>query len=307
MPSPTAPEAPSPEPQPRVLLGMGYMLISATCYATMGAIIHGLGDELHPTVLGFFRGLFGLMSALPLLGRHPLARLRTRHFGHHVWRSFFAVVSMYAFYWALSMSQLAKVTALHFTTPIFATLMAVILLRERIRARRIAALVAGFAGAMIIMRPGVASFDVGAALVLLSAFLWAMGLVTTKVLARTDSPMTVVLYMGFFFTVMTLPAALFFWQTPNLYQMVLLLGVGILGTVSHVCITAAFSVADASAVLPIDFSRLICASIMGYLFFAEVPDLWTWVGGAVIFSAGTYIAYRESQVRRQPKPATTAS
>lgn len=302
MPPPTAPKTPASEGPSSVLRGMGFMLISAFCYAAMGAIIHALGDELHPTVLGFFRGFFGLVTALPLVGRRPLAALSTRHLGNHAWRGFFAVVSMYAFYWALSLSELAKVTALHFTTPIFATLMTVILLRERIRARRVAALVSGFAGAMIIMRPGVAAFDIGAALVLLSAFLWAMGLVTTKVLARTESPVTVVLYMGIFFTLMTLPAALFFWQTPDLYQLALLLGVGALGTVSHVCLTSAFRTADATAVLPIDFSRLIFASVMGYLFFAEVPDVWTWIGGTVIFTAGTYIAYREGRARKERTP-----
>lgn len=304
MPTAPAPEAQPQEPPSQVLRGMGFMLVSALCYAGMGAIVHGLGDDLHPTVMGFFRGLFGLVSALPLLWRYGFGAMRTQHFGLHAWRGFFSVISMYAFYWALTLSPLAKVTALHFTTPIFATLMTVILLGERIRARRIAALLVGFSGAMIIVRPGIASFDLGVVLVLLSALLWGMGLATTKVLVRTDSAVTVVLYMGIFFTVMTLPAAIPFWQTPDPIQMIWLLGVGTLGTISHMALTTAFKLADASAVLPMDFSRLIFASIVGYLFFAEVPDAWTWIGGTVIFAAGTYIAFRERQVARQAKDGT---
>lgn len=285
---------------------MGFMLVSAMCYATLGAVVHGLGEDLHPTVIGFFRGLCGLLASLPLLARTGIGGFRTRHLRQHVLRSFFAVISMYAFFWALSVSPLAKITALHFTTPIFATLMAVVLLGERIRARRIVALVAGFAGAMIILQPGIAAFDLGGLLVLLSAFLWAMGLVSTKVLARTDSPETVVLHMGVFFTLFTIPAAVYFWQTPDLTQLALLMAIGVLGTVNHLCITQAFKEADASAVLPVDFSRLIFASIVGYFWFAEVPDAGTWIGGTVIFCSGTYIAYREGQVRRQQRAAETA-
>ncbi len=295
--SPSHAFGPSARP-PRILLAMGLMLLSALCYAVMSALIRHMGDSLHPLVIAFYRSLFGLRAVLPLLLRHGTAILKTRRPGLHVLRTLFATVSMFSFFTALTMTPLAKVTALHFTTPVIASFLTVLILKEAVRLRRVLALMAGFTGAMIILRPGAVAFDLGPVLVLITSFLWGMGLVTTKLLTRTDSSLTIALYLGLIGTPIALIPALFVWQVPTFPQLLVLMIIGALGTLSHVSVAHAFSQADATALMPLDFSRLIWASAIGYLAFAEIPDPWTWVGGTVIFVSGLYVAYREDKVRR---------
>ena len=194
----------------------------------------------------------------------------------------------------LGMAGLAVVNAVYFTSPLFASLGAIVLLRERVRSRRIAALIIGFVGTLIIIRPGFEGFSPGALWVVVAAMFWAWVVILTRILGRTESSVTIVAYMTLFLTPMALGPALTVWVTPTTTEFGWLALVGACQIGTQMCHAQALKLAEATAVMPLDFGRLIWASLLGYLLFAEVPDVWTWIGGTVIFASSIHIAYREA-------------
>jgi drug/metabolite transporter (DMT)-like permease len=193
----------------------------------------------------------------------------------------------------LSMVPVAKVTALQFTMPLFAALMAIVFLGEPVRTGRVVALAVGFSGALIIVRPGLVPLEVGSVLVLLSAAGVATLVIVIKVLGRTDSSLTITLYMGLFTTPVTLLFALPVWRNPSLAELGWLVVIGGLTIVINMGFAQAVKEADATTLLPFDFTKLVWAALLGYLAFGEVPEVWTWVGGAVIFAAVAGLTLRE--------------
>jgi len=206
---------------------------------------------------------------------------------------------MLMYFMGLSLIPLAKVMALSFSSPLFATIIAFITLGEVIRTRRITALIIGLAGTMIILRPGFVELDLGSILILGACAAWAGCLVIIKVLARTESSVTITLYSTIFLMPVSLTAAIPYWQWPNVDQLLLLAVMGIAGSIGQTALAQSFREADMTAVMPLEFLRLVWAALFGYLFFAEVPDVWVWTGGSVIFAASFYIAIRERQFGKQ--------
>ena len=283
------------------------ILVSALCFSGMHAVIRfiAITTDLHPFEAAFFRNLFGLLFFLPWFARVGLGRLRTRRLRLHALRGGLQVIAMLSFFTALSITPLAEVSALSFSAPLFASLGAILFLGEKMRLRRWSALIIGFAGALVIIRPGFESIDVGFVLVIFSAALWASAMLVVKVLARRESSLSITAYMGLFLTPLSFLPALFVWQWPSLEQLVWLAVMGALGSVGHLAMAQAFKEAEVTAILPLDFTRLIWATILGYLAFAELPDLWTWLGGTVIFASTTYIAFREAKLRGAGAVETT--
>jgi drug/metabolite transporter (DMT)-like permease len=265
--------------------------------AMQGCVRH-LSQGLHPFEIGFFRSLFGCLAFAPLFLRQGFAPLRTRHLGLHAFRGVLHVISMLAFFLALAETPLAKAVALDFSGPLFAAVVAVAVLGERLRVRRVGALAVGYAGVLVVLRPGFVDIDAGALLVLGSAASWGLAMVIIKVLSRDDGSATIALYMVLFSTPLALLAALPFWTQPSAPELAWLLLTGALGSLGHVCIAEALRQAEMTAVVPLDFLRMVWSSIIGYVFFAEVPAVWTWIGGAMIFAAATTISVRESRLAR---------
>ena len=282
---------------PSTLRGMAIMAFGALSAALMNACARFVSDELHPFEIALIRSLIGLLVLAPVVARHRGRTLKTRRLGLHALRGGLQAGAMLLFFTAVSLTPLATIAALQFSAPLFATLLAFLVLHEIIRTRRISALVAGFAGTLIIMRPGFAEVHLGGLLVLASSAAWGAAMIVTKALSRTESSVTITVHATLVMTPLVLLAALPVWQTPTLRQLGWLVGVGALATLHNLCVAQAFKEADVTAVLPMDFTKLIWAAIIGYAAFAEVPDTWTWVGGIVIFSAATYIAYRERRVK----------
>ena len=288
---------PSVLAKPSTLRGMLFMMLSTLASAGMNASVRHISGALHPFEIAFFRVFFGLLFFAPLLLQGGFERLRTQRLNLHALRGGLQAAAMLQFFTGLSLTPLAKAAALQFNIPLFTTLLAFIVLRETIRLRRISALVIGFAGTLIILRPDLGGLDLGSGLVVTAAATWATAIIVIKILSRTDSSVTITVYGALFMTPFALLAAIPVWQTPTLEQLVWLGAIGTIGSINNLCIAQAFKEAEVSAVMPLDFSKLVWAAIIGYVFFAEVPVLWTWVGGVVIFSSATYIAYRESRVR----------
>ncbi|HSS65834.1 MAG TPA: DMT family transporter [Gammaproteobacteria bacterium] len=273
--------------------GMIFMLLATLALTSMHALVRFLSAEMHAFEITFFRNLFGLLVMAPLMFRAGMEALKSRQPGLQLLRSCFGILAMALWFYGLGIVPIAEATALSFTAAIFGSIAAALFLRERMRLRRWTAVFTGFVGALIILRPGFHSVQPGAWVVLASSVFWALALVTVKRLSRTDSVVCIVSWNSVLLTLFSLPLALPVWITPTSTQMGWLLLVGLLATLGHLAMTNAFRLADATAVFPVDFTRLLWASLLGFLLFAEWPDAATWMGGAVIFASTTYITFRE--------------
>lgn len=283
------------------------MLAATLTGSAMAGLIRVLTADMHPFEVVFFRNLFGLIALAPWLWRIGLRPFRTRNYALHGLRLMTNIAAMLLFFTAVTLAPLAQIVSLGFASPLFATLFAIVFLRERVRARRWTALVLGFVGTLLILRPGFQALDAGSLMALGSAAAWALSIIVIKLLSRTESPVDITAVAMVLLTPVSLLPALFVWQWPSPGQWLLLPLLGILGTVGHLAMAQAFQLADTSALMPLDFAKLIWAAAIGFFFFAEVPDVWVWIGGAVVFASTIYIALREIRIRvSSPPPATTA-
>ena len=280
------------------------ILFSTLCFTSMHTVIRYVTTEgeVHPFEVAFFRNVFGLLAVLPFALRGRGAAFRTGRLKLHALRGTMQVFAMLMFFYALSITPLAKISAVSFTAPLFATLGAVLFLGEKVRARRIIALLLGFTGAMIIVRPGVVELDLGAILVITSSAIWASAILIIKSLSRTESSLTITTYQNVFLIPFTLVAAWFFWTWPTWELLALFAVMGIFGSLAHMAFAESLRLAEATAILPYDFVRLIWASGIGFVVFGEIPEIWTWAGGTLIFASATYIAFREARLRRDKAP-----
>ncbi len=285
--------------------GMFLLVLAGALFSAMHGSIRyvsggGTGVEgLHPFEIAFFRNFFGLVVVVPLLMRGGFSGLRTKRFPLHAFRAGIQVASMLMFFTALQMAPLADTTALSFLAPLFATVGAILFLGEKARLRRWSALIFGFAGAMVILRPGFQEISLGLVLVVSASAIWGSAMLIVKSLARTESSLTITAYMALLMTPLTFLPAYFYWRMPTMDELGVLFLIGLMGTIGHLCMAQAFREAEASAILPIDFVRLLWASVVGYILFSEVPGVWTWVGGGMIFAAATYVAIRESRIKNE--------
>ena len=272
------------------------MVCSSLAFAMMMAIVRHLSQDLHPFEVAFFRNFIGFAVVLPWFLCSAGVTLRTERPWLHLGRAACGLSAMLCLFMAISLMPLAEVTAVTFTSPLFATAGAALVLRETVRLRRWTATLTGFAGVLIILRPGAEALAPGALLALAAAAFMASAMLFIKVLSRTEHPTTIVVYFGMLLTPMSLIPALFVWETPALHHLPWLIALGVTATVGQLLLTQAFSAADASLVMPFDFSRLIFVAIIGAVFYAELPDVWTWIGAGVIVAASAYVAHRERQL-----------
>ena len=259
----------------------------------MHTIIHHVSETVHPFVTVFFRLLFALFVVIPFFVRSGPSPLRTGRFGMLALRGVLNCGAMLCFFTALSLSPIADVTALSFTAPLFATLLAVLIFKERIGWRRVMAIVIGFIGTLIVLRPGFAELGLGNGLVLTAAVFWAACVIIIKDLGRTESAATITTYMSLVMAPLALIPALFVWSWPSMTDFGWLVALGLLGGCGQLAVSQALRKADTHVAMPFDFVRLIWVSLTGFIFFAEVPDIFVWVGGAVIMSSTAYITWRE--------------
>jgi drug/metabolite transporter (DMT)-like permease len=286
----------------RPLRGIGWMLLATFFVATMHASVRKVADGgIHPFEVVFFRNLFGLVALVPWFVRSGMAPLRTNRLGLYSLRAVVNLCAMMAFFVAVAVAPLTQVTALAFTTPVFATLLAIPILGEVVGLRRWAAIAVAFAGTILIIRPGIESLGTGSTLALVAALGWAVVVLIMRTLGRTDSAVTITAYMSLLMAPLALVPALFVWTWPTPEQLGWLVFIGIVGNVGQLCLSQALKDADTHVVMPMDFFRLIWIAAIAYLAFDETPDLPTWIGGAVILASGAYITYRE-RARGQQKP-----
>jgi drug/metabolite transporter (DMT)-like permease len=274
------------------------MMAAALSFTIMTTLIREVADEVHPFEIAFFRVLTNLLLMLPFALRTGRAIFQSTNHKAYAVRGLFGFSFLLTYFPGAALVPVSDSQALIFMSPLFAAAMAVIFLGERMRARRVTALIIGFCGAVIILRPGFDEVNIGALLVIIGAFANAACNVMVRHTTRTDHPDTAVFYL----MVYTLPLisipALFVWTNPTMLQLATMVGVGFFATLNQRFLSRAFAASEATAVLPFDFARLPFAALVGWIVFAEVPDIWVWVGGAVIFLSSVYIARREAQTNR---------
>ena len=264
----------------------------------MHNIIRYVSADVHPFQIAFFRNVFGVLVFVPWLATVGFGTLRTERIWTHVARGAANAMSMLAWFSALALIPVANATSLSLVGPVFVTLGAVLVFKERVGAHRWIGVMVGILGALIIVRPGFVQVGIAPILILCAAVCVSVSKLIAKSLARTDSTPTIVAYLTFLMMMFTLVPALFVWQPIAISQLALLAVVGAFGTTGHLCFIKAYKLADVSLVEPVMFMRVIFAAFIGLILFAEFPDAWTWIGAAVIVTGNTYMAQREA-VRAQ--------
>jgi drug/metabolite transporter (DMT)-like permease len=295
------------EELPDNLKGALWILAAAGLLTTMSALIKQVGKDIPAVEMVFFRSIISVILVVPIIMRTGLSAFHTKRPGMHVFRTAFGTLGMFCVFYAFTHLPLAETVAIVFSRPLFAVWLAIIFLGEMVRWRRITAAVVGFAGVLIMVRPGTAAFDPASLFAVTAAITAGSIAVIIKRMSSTESTMTIVLWFSVGSTLITLIPSLFVWVPPKGAEWGYLLLIGVIGTIGQAALTKGFSTGETSFVTPFDYSRLIYATAIGFFFFSEAPDIWSVVGALIIVASGTYIARRELALRRshtRDKPAS---
>ena len=269
-------------------------LIGTGTAAIMVSGIKLLSQDLNPFIIAFYRCLFGVIIMLPFMIYNYPEAWKTHNIKLQFVRSAINVYSMISWFTAIGTLQLEKAAAIGFTTPLFTTILAIIFLGEVIRIQRITALIVGFIGILVVIRPGYIPFESGALWLLSAAITFSIVIIIVKKLTEKDSSLTTAFYQMAFMVPPTFLIALFFWESININQILLFIFVAIAGFITQFSFAQCLKMAETTFIMPIQFTKLIWLSLIGYFFFMEVPDIWTWIGASIIFSSILFIAYREA-------------
>jgi drug/metabolite transporter (DMT)-like permease len=275
------------------------MLASTVFFGFMAVAIRLASETLHAFEIAFFRNVFGVVAALPLLIHHGPGLLRTTQLPRYLLRCLVGVISMLCGFWAIAHLPLAQAVSLSYSTPLFVTVLAVWLLGERVRARRWAAVLAGFIGVLVIVQPGTAGFTSGSLVALTAAVMSGIVAIQIKQLSATEPADRIVLWTTMLWVPMSLVPALMVWEWPRGITWLWVAAAGGLGTGGHMLWTRALKLGEVSALTPISFMQLPIVAVAGYFLFDEPLGRWTVLGALIIFGANAYIAHREARLAQR--------
>jgi len=277
--------------------GIGFVIFMTICFSSLDASAKYLSNELPLWVLLWGRYVFNfLFVALFFIRGAPADILRTRKIKLQILRSILLVASTLTFWLALMFLPLVDCVVVLFVSPILVTMLAAPLLGESVGRHRWIAVIIGFVGVMVVMRPGFTIFDWMSILPLITALFYAGVQISTRILGRTDGALTTLLYSSAGGAIISTIGVLFFWVTPSLGQWFVLGWLGFLGALGHYLMIKAYEIAPASLLAPFDYTTLIWATILGFIAFGDLPDAWTVLGALIIMSSGLYLIRRESRL-----------
>ena len=280
-------------------LAIFLIIISVFFGTVMLSFLKIAQEDVNVYVAGFFRFFLGLVIILPYIIKNKDAVLKTTHLKKHILRAILGLPAMLLYFSALVLLPIEKLTAISFVVPLIVTILAVFFLGEKIYIYRTLALILGFSGMLVIIRPGFVEISIGVYMVLFSALLWSINIIITKKISKDDSAITILAYQSIFMSLLSFFIVLFFWEMPSLKTFIYLILAAMCGTVLHLALNHAFKLVDVSMTQPYSFLNLVFASIIGYFVFNETPDLYTWVGALIIFVGVLIISYREMKLDKE--------
>ena len=279
------------------VLAVLFMVLSGIFATSMHCLIRFATEENHPFEVAFFRTIFVLLIFLPFVVKNGFKTLKPNNIKLQSYRAIIGSVAMLCMFYGLSITELAKATALMFTVPIFATILAIIFLKEVVGIRRWSAMFIGFFGALIVLRPDI-ELGFGPLLILCGSLMWSSSVLMAKKLTQTDSTLSITFWQAAGLIPATFILATQVWQWPNLDQLIMFLLIAIAGTLTHWFLNEALKRAEISALLPLDYLRLIWSVSLGLIFFNEIPPAGLWFGAALILGASTYIGVRQAKKKK---------
>ena len=282
---------------PSSLFAISLMIISGLFFVLMHSAVKYLSKEVHIFEIAFFRCALVIFVLAPIIFQQGKKIFKTKQPKVQFLRITTNSVAMLCFFYGISTTPLAQLTTLGFTVPIFATILAVIFMKEKIRLRRTTALIVGFIGTIIVMRPDI-SIELGALLIIFSSFLWSICLILIKKLTQTDSAVTISLYFGIGMIPATFALAFPVLEMIDLRQFIILIFIAVTGTLAQTIMNSALEKGELALLLPFDFLRLIWSVLIGYALFSEEPTITLWLGGFLIIGSTSYIAWREATLKK---------
>ena len=265
----------------------------------MGTFIKLAQEELNVFTTGFLRFLFGFLIITPYILKTKFEVFSTKNLKIHILRSALNLPAMLLGFAALAMLPLEKMTAIHFIVPIIVTILAVIFLKEKIYLYRSIALVMGFLGMLIILRPGIIDISIGIYMALISSLIWSVVIILTKKVSKDDSAITILSHQYVYMSLFSFPLVIYFWDQPSLKTIIFILCAAMSGTILHIALNHAYKLVDVTMTQPYSFLGLIVSSIIGYFVFSDKPDFYTWLGASVIFCGVLLISYRELHLNKE--------
>lgn len=290
-------------PASRIARGILFIMLAVFLFACMNTLVKLLSARLESIQIVWARTLghfiFILLFFMPT---HGFTILRSRAVGTQAARSLLQLSSTTLYFIALASVPLAEATTISFLSPLLVTLLAVPMLGEPIKANRMAVVLIGFVGVLVVVRPGSDLFQWSSLLILGSSLCYAVYQVLTRRVSGTDRAETSAIWsamLGSFLMTLAVP---FFWATPDrLTDVMMLLVLGVFGGVGHYCVARAMMDAPANIVSPFQYFQLLCAGLFGWLVFDAVPGVSTWLGAAIIVGAGLYLGWSETRSSRLPR------
>ena len=277
-----------------------FLIIISIIFGTlMGTFIKLAQEELNVFTTGFLRFFFGFLIITPYILKTKFKVFSTKNLKIHIVRSALNLPAMLLGFAALAMLPLEKMTAIHFIVPIIVTILAVIFLKEKIYLYRSIALVMGFLGMLIILRPGIIDISIGIYMALISSLIWSVVIILTKKVSKDDSAITILSHQYVYMSLFSFPLVIYFWEQPSLNTIIFILCAAMSGTVLHIALNHAYKLVDVTMTQPYSFLGLIVSSIIGYFVFSDKPDFYTWLGASVIFCGVLLISYRELHLNKE--------
>ena len=277
-----------------------FLIIISIIFGTlMGTFIKLAQEELNVFTTGFLRFFFGFLIITPYILKTKFKVFSTTNLKIHILRSALNLPAMLLGFAALAMLPLEKMTAIHFIVPIIVTILAVIFLKEKIYLYRSIALVMGFLGMLIILRPGIIDISIGIYMALISSLIWSVVIILTKKVSKDDSAITILSHQYVYMSLFSFPLVIYFWDQPSLKTIIFILCAAMSGTILHIALNHAYKLVDVTMTQPYSFLGLVVSSIIGYFVFSDKPDFYTWLGASVIFCGVLLISYRELQLNKE--------
>jgi drug/metabolite transporter (DMT)-like permease len=272
--------------------GIAYMLSACFWFSIMAVLVRHLSQSVEPFVMVLFRNIGSLLFMLPWAMRYGVKNIHTTQPKLYFMRAISAIIGMGALFYGLSLMRLTDAIALTFTTPLITTLLAILFLKETVGYHRWIALLIGFAGVLVIIRPGGDAFQLASVFILVTASCWATSNILVKKLTASDHHKVIVFIMMVIMVPLSIPLAIMQWHAVTLEQVSWMVLLGFVANQAQASMTYAYSKMDISVVQPFDFSRLVFISILAYFIFDEVLSLWTLLGASIIFGSSMYVIYR---------------